>query len=185
MPPHPVPETIETDRVIVRTAMPGDGPIFNRAVLSSLPELSPWLGWVRTPPSMEDSEASCRRAYEKFLALEDMMAFIFSKEDGELIGGSGLHYMDWTLRCFEVGYWGRTGYVGKGLITEGVRALADFALDGLKANRVFLTTDNANMRSWRLAERAGFELEGILRNERLDLDGKPRDTRVYARVPNR
>lgn len=185
MTPHPFPETIETERVIIRSAMPGDGALFNRAVLSSLPELSPWLGWVRTPPTLEDSEASCCRAHAKFLAREDMMAFIFSKEDGELIGGSGLHDMDWTLRCFEVGYWGRTGYGGRGLITEGVRALAGFALKEWKANRVFLTTDNANVRSWRLAERAGFQLEGILRNERLDLDGKPRDTRVYARVPQR
>lgn len=181
----PFPDTIETDRVIIRSARPGDGAMFNHAVLSSLPELSPWLGWVRTPPTLEDSEESCCRAHAKFLALEDMMAFIFSKEDGQLIGGSGLHDMDWNLRCFEVGYWGRTGYVGKGLITEAVRALADFALNVLKANRVFLTTDNANLRSWRLAERAGFELEGILRNERLDLDGRPRDTRVYARVPGR
>ena len=182
--PH-FPETIETARVIVRSARPGDGEVFNRAVLSSLAELSPWLGWVRTPPTLKDSEESCRRAHARFLAREDMMALIFSKEDGELIGGSGLHEMNWSLRCFEVGYWGRTGYTGKGLITEGVRALSDFALETLRANRVFLTTDNANVRSWRLAERAGFELEGILRNERLDLDGNPRDTRVYARVPSK
>jgi RimJ/RimL family protein N-acetyltransferase len=183
MTPYPFPETIESDRVIIRSAKPGDGEIFNRAVHASLPELSPWLGWVRRPPTVEESEESCRRAHAKFVAQEDMMAFIFSKEDGELIGGSGLHDMDWSLRCFEIGYWGRTGYTGRGLITEGVRALADFALRDLAANRVFLTTDNTNVRSWRLAERAGFELEGILRNERLDLDGKPRDTRVNARVP--
>lgn len=180
--PVDFPDVIETDRLIIRSARPGDGAIFNRAVLSSLPELSPWLGWVRTPPTLEESEASCCRAHARFLAREDLRAFIFSKEDGELIGGSGLHDMDWALRSFEVAYWGRTGYTGKGLITEGVRALADFALGELAAQRVFLTTDNNNLRSWRLAERAGFELEGILRNERLDLDGKPRDTRVYARI---
>lgn len=179
------PDAIETERVIVRSARPGDGVIFNRAVHESLVELRPWLAWVRVPPSLEDSEASCCRAHEKFIAREDMMAFIFSKEDGELIGGSGLHDMDWSLRSFEVGYWGRTGYTGRGLVTEGVRALADFALGDLAARRVFLTTDDANVKSWHLAERAGFELEGILRNERLDLDGRPRDTRVYARVPAR
>lgn len=181
----PFPDTIETGRLIVRTAMPGDGEIFNRAIHQSLAELSPWLGWVRTPPSPADSEASCRRAYARFIAREDMMAFIFEKESGELIGGSGLHDMDWTQRIFEVGYWGRTGYTGRGLVTEGVRALADFALRDLDAKRVFLTTDDKNVRSWQLAERAGFELEGILRNERFDLDGRPRDTRVYARVPAR
>jgi RimJ/RimL family protein N-acetyltransferase len=47
---------------------------------------------------------------------------------------------------------------------------------------VFLTTDHRNRDSWRLAERAGFELEGVLRNERLDLQGRLRDTRVYSRI---
>jgi hypothetical protein len=54
------PETIETDRLIIRSAKPGDGEIFNRAVLSSLPELSPWLGWVRKPPTVEESEVYAR-----------------------------------------------------------------------------------------------------------------------------
>jgi len=83
---------------------------------------------------------------------------------------------------FEVGYWGRTRFMGQGLVTEGVRALASHALTALGASRVFLTTDERNVRSWRLAERAGFELEGTLRNDRKNLEGTLRNTRVYSRV---
>ena len=36
--------------------------------------------------------------------------------------------------------------------------------------------------SWRVAERLGFTLEGILRQDSLTPQGEPRDTRVYARV---
>jgi RimJ/RimL family protein N-acetyltransferase len=43
-------------------------------------------------------------------------------------------------------------------------------------------TDHLKVPSWKLAERAGFELEGILRNERKNLSGGFRDTRVYSRV---
>lgn len=110
------------------------------------------------------------------------MAFFFLKGGGTLIGGSGLHDADWDLRHFEVGYWGRSSFSGKGLITEGVLALADHALESLAASRVFLTTDTLNVASWKLAERAGFELEGILRNERWNLSGGLRDTRVYSRI---
>ncbi|WP_193213319.1 GNAT family N-acetyltransferase [Luteolibacter marinus] len=177
------PDLIETERLIVRPARPGDGAVFNRAIHESLDQLRPWLGWVSPPPTPEESEDSCRRAHEKFLSGEDLMAFFFLKEGGAMVGGSGLHDPDWELRCFEVGYWGRSGHGGRGLVTEGVRALAEFALSSLGARRVFLTTDQENRRSWRLAENAGFELEGILRNERLNLAGMPRDTRVYSRVP--
>jgi RimJ/RimL family protein N-acetyltransferase len=116
------------------------------------------------------------------LVNEDLMVFFFQKSDGVLVGGSGLHDANWDLRCFEVGYWGYTKFAGRGLITEGVSALSDYALERLGASRVFLTTDDRNVASWKLAERAGFQLEGVLRRDRRDLAGRLRDTRVYSRI---
>jgi RimJ/RimL family protein N-acetyltransferase len=63
-----------------------------------------------------------------------------------------------------------------------VNALVEHALTTMGANRVFLTTDERNGRSWRLAEKIGFQLEGTLRKDRLNLEGVPRNTRVYARI---
>ena len=177
-----LPEQIESERLIIRVARPGDGAVFHEAITESLAQLAPWLCWVTPAPTPEDSEDSCCRAHERFLRNEDLMAFFFLKDGGTLVGGSGLHDADWDLRHFEVGYWGRSSFSGKGLITEGVRALADHALESLAASRVFLTTDTLNVASWKLAERAGFELEGILRNERWNLSGGLRDTRVYSRI---
>jgi RimJ/RimL family protein N-acetyltransferase len=177
-----LPEYIETNRLLIRVAKPGDGQMFNDAVLASLEHLSPWLRWVTPPPTLEESELSCRKAYARFLLNEDLMVFFVLRESGALAGGGGLHNANWKLRQFEVGYWGRAGFTGSGLITEGVRALSDYALDSLQASRVYLTTDEMNTRSWQLAERAGFQLEGVLRNERFNLAGQLRDTRVYARI---
>lgn len=177
-----LPEQIESDRLIIRVARPGDGAVFNAAIHESIGRLAPWLGWVTPAPTPEQSEASCRRAYARFLLNEDLMAFFFRKSDGALVGGSGLHDADWDLRCFEIGYWGNSRFSGQGLITEGVAALTNHAIDTLHAARVFLTTDDLNVPSWKLAERAGFELEGILRNDRKNLSGKLRNTRVYSRI---
>jgi len=177
-----LPGQIETERLIIRAAQPGDGAVFNTALHASLEHLSPWLAWVTPPPTPEQSEESCRLAHERFLRNEDLMALIFRKDCGSLVGGSGLHDADWETGKFEIGYWGHAAFGGRGYITETVRALADHALEKLGANRVFLTTDDRNTGSWKVAERAGFTLEGILRNERLDIAGSLRDTRVYARV---
>lgn len=182
MPHNTLPEQLASERLWIRVAKPGDGPAFNEAITSSLAELAPWLGWVTPAPTLETSEFSCRRAYARYLLNEDLMAFFFLKDTGQLVGGSGLHGADWTLRKFEVGYWCRTGFSGQGLMTEGVRALSDHALSVLGANRVFLSCDDLNTRSWKLAERAGFRLEGILMNERLNLQGHLRNTRIYART---
>ncbi len=178
-----LPEAIETERLLIRVARPGDGAMLSAAIHDSLPQLAPWLGWVSPPPTPDEAEQRCRKAYARYLLNEDLMVLLIRKADGELAGGSGLHGVNWALRQFEIGYWGRTRWRGQGLVTEGVRALAEHALAVLGATRVYLTMDERNVASWRLAERAGFQLEGTLRNERLDLQGRPRNTRVYARVP--
>ena len=177
-----LPERLHSERLLIRVARPGDGAMLAAAIADSHAELAPWLGWVSPPPTPDEAEARCLAAHERFERNEDLMALFLTKDSGELVGGSGLHKADWMLRQFEVGYWGRTRFAGAGLVTEGVRALARHAIDALGAHRVFLTTDERNLRSRALAERAGFEYEGTLRQDRLDLRGRLRNTRVYAIV---
>lgn len=84
----------------------------------------------------------------------------------------------------EIGYWVRSSEVGKGYATEGVRALSSWALDVLCAKRVELVTDEQNHGSKAVAERCGFQLEGILHNVMFALDGGPRSNCVYAKMPS-
>jgi RimJ/RimL family protein N-acetyltransferase len=71
---------------------------------------------------------------------------------------------------------------GHGLITEAIQALSQFAFEHLQAKRLEIFADNSP-HSWHVAEKVGFELEGILRNEKIDPDGTLRNTRVYAKIP--
>ena len=180
-----LPRTLESERLQLRVAMPGDGKLLNEAVIESLADLEPWMPFVRPAPTVEQSEEACREAWARWQRDEDLMMLLFLQATGELVGSSGLHSIDWSLGHFEVGYWSRSGHTGQGLVTEAVRTLADFALGSLHANRVYLQTDARNLRSSRVAELAGFELEGTLRNERRDVHGQLRDTKVYSRVPER
>jgi RimJ/RimL family protein N-acetyltransferase len=180
--PNTLPEQLLTERLLIRVAMPGDGQVYNAAVVESLPELAPWLQWASVAPTLDVSEKACRHAYGCFLLDEDLMAFFFDRTSGVLIGGGGLHKADWRLRKFEVGYWCRTGSGGRGLITEAVQCLSDYAMNDLRANRLVLTVDDRNIRSWRLAERTGFAYEGIHRNADLGPDGQLRHLRVYAKT---
>ena len=93
-----------------------------------------------------------------------------------------MHRIDWTLRKFEIGYWRRTGCEGRGFVTEAVRAMARLAFDTLNARRVEIRMDDNNVSSWRVAERAGFTLEALLRFDSATPSGEPRSTRIYARV---
>ena len=63
-----------------------------------------------------------------------------------------------------------------------MRALARLAFDTLDARRVEIRMDDNNAASWRVAERAGFTLEALLRFDSATPAGEPRSTRIYARV---
>jgi len=181
-----VPQRIDTERLLLRPPQPGDGAALNAAVCESIAELQPWLPWAQKAPTADESELQCRRMHGRFALREDLVVFIFERRsdgsEGALLGGSGLHRIDWAVPRFEIGYWRRSGHGGKGLIVEAVRALNRVAFDRLGARRVEVRMDSHNERSARVAERAGFTFEGVLRQDALDPAGGPRDTRVYARV---
>jgi len=75
-----------------------------------------------------------------------------------------------------------TRFLGNGFISEAVAALSEYALEALQANRVFLTMDERNFASRRLAERVGFEYEGTLRNDRGSVGGGLRNSRIYSMI---
>lgn len=181
-----VPERIDTERLILRCARGSDAAAANAAVRESIDDLRPYMPWAQTEPSLARSEADCRRLQAQFLLREELSMFMFERRadgsEGDFIGGTGLHSLDWRVRRFEIGYWCRTGRQRCGFVTEAVRALTQTAFEQLQARRVEIRMDDTNERSGRVAQRAGFVLEGVLRNESLTQQGAPRDTRVYALV---
>ncbi len=177
------PESFETGRLLIRSPLPGDGPQMHAAVNESLGELTPWMPWPKEHRTVEDSEASVRRARARFVAREDLMLLLLHKGTETLVGSSGLHRIDWNVPKFEIGYWCRTRFAGQGYVTEAVRGISAFAFEALGARRLEIRCDSRNLPSARVAERAGFRLEGELRNNELDTSGHLRDTRVYAMIP--
>ena len=181
-----VPERLVTERLVLRSPRPGDGAALNAAVVASLDALRPWMPWAQQAPTLDASEAIARGAHAKFLQRADLVYALW-RHDGEgnelqLVGGSGLHRIDWSVPRFEIGYWCRSGHTGQGYVTEAVRAISRMAFDVLAAQRVEIRMDERNRASRKVAERAGFTLEATLRNDTRDVAGGVRNTRVYARV---
>ena len=176
------PERFETERLLIRSPMPGDGPGLHSAVRESLDELLPWMPWTKEHGTVDDSEAGARRARVRFLERTELRMHLFLRETGTLVGSSGLHRIDWSVPKFEIGYWCRTPFAGRGYTTEAVRGISAFAFDTLDAKRVEIRCDPLNRPSARVAERAGFRLEGELRSEAVGTDGTPRNTLVFSMI---
>jgi RimJ/RimL family protein N-acetyltransferase len=169
--------------MLIREPRAGEGRAVNEAIAESFADLHAWMPWAKSMPSVEESEAFSRETAAKFLIRKDFGLRIWSPDGDRLIGSTGLHPQNWDARSFEIGYWVRTSEAGKGLMTEAVVALTRFAFERLRANRLQIRCDAANTASRRVAEKAGYVLEGTNRSNSIGNDGSLRDTCVYARLP--
>jgi len=181
-----VPERLDGERTVLLAPRAGLGAELAVVVTQSLSHLRPWMAWAQDAPTAESAELVVRRMQADFIARRDLTWHLHARRAdgsaGRLLGGTGLHRMDWAVRRFEIGYWVRPEAAGRGHASEAVRLLVALAFDRLAARRVEIRCDTRNVRSRAVAERCGFELEGVLRRDALGVDGEARDTAVYSRI---
>lgn len=183
LPRQDIPQHIETERLLLRCPVPGDGAVVNEALRESWPQLSRWMHWATgEPPSVEETETLQKRNQADFLALSDFSFNMFLKSGGEFVGKVSVCRLDWHVPKGEIGYWLRTLYSGQGLMTEAVTALTAFALYTLGLVRVEIRCDQDNLRSAAIPLRSDYTLEGCLRKDCRNPQGALRDTLVYATV---
>jgi RimJ/RimL family protein N-acetyltransferase len=179
------PEQLDSERLIIRPARQGDGARLYEAVVASLDDLRRFpasMRWAMREQTLPGTEQYCRDAYAHFLLRDHLFYLLLLKGSDTVIGCCGLYRINWDVPSCQLGYWGRTPFQGHGLITEGVRTLVEFAFNELGMRRVETWVDDLNQPSWRVCQRLGFELEGLLRNERIDPDGTLRNTRIYSQI---
>jgi len=178
-----IPDRIETERLLLRAPRPGDGATLYASVLETLDDLRRFpasMLWAMSEQLADSTEEYVRRGAANWIIRADFPMLVLDRESAEHVGNVGLHRFNWQTRVFEIGWWCRKRFQGKGLITEAARAMTEFAFAELGARRVWCLCDEENARSWRVAERLGFEHEGTMKSERSDPDGSRRSMRVYA-----
>ena len=177
-----IPEVIESARQLIRPVHSGDAAEINAAIVESFASLKAWMPWAQTLPTLADTETFCREALADFSQRKSFGLELRLKAQDALVGMTGFHNIDWAVPKLEIGYWLRTRYAGQGYATEAVECLTTFAFTTFQANRVEIRMDDLNHRSWRVAERAGFRLEALLRNDQRTPSGLLRHTRIYAKI---
>lgn len=101
---------------------------------------------------------------------------------GEAVGGIGFTLQpDIGHRSAEVGYWLGEEFWGRGITTEALIAVTDYAFANYDLCRIFAHVFEWNRASARVLERAGYELEGRLRKS-VTKEGQTIDAFMYAMV---
>jgi ribosomal-protein-serine acetyltransferase len=177
-----LPMPIWTPRLCIKPRFVGEGAIINAAICASLEHLKPWMPFAQTAPSIVESEEHCRHAVEQFASRQEIILSIYSRDQKQFIGSTGLHEPRWDVPSFEIGYWVSKEFEGQGFVRESTHALTRYAVQVLGAKRVEIRCDSRNTKSLKTMQSLGFVQEGILKNEGLRADGTGlRDTIVTAR----
>jgi RimJ/RimL family protein N-acetyltransferase len=107
----------------------------------------------------------CREEWDRNRKAGDILFAVYNPF-GKFVGTCGLHshreiYRSWELRIliFDV------EHVGKGLGTDAVTLLTDYAFRRLNAHRVWLGASRDNEVACKCYAKCGYKEEGVLRDE--------------------
>ena len=135
------------------------------------------MPWVENEPQTLAEKVDLLRGFRGlFDTDQDYIYGIFSSDESEVWGGTGLHKRQGEV-AFEIGYWIRESHAGRGLATEASAALTRVAFELSGVDRVEIRVDPPNERSRNVPLKLGYVEEATLRRR---LEPGLRDVVIYS-----
>lgn len=129
--------------------------------------------------SVGEVRSYIRFMLRKYHAGEPSSWCIVWKETNEVIGTIGFMWIEEEHASAEVGYSLSRPFWNRGIMTEALRAVIDYAFDELRLNRIEAQHETGNPASGAVMRKCGMQKEGVLR-QRLMNKGRYVDTVIYA-----
>jgi RimJ/RimL family protein N-acetyltransferase len=126
---------------------------------------------VPVPYTRADSESFVRGRVATGWALGTALTFAIADPGDTWVGSIDLRLHDPEATTAEVGYLVAPGARGRGLASAALRTLAAWGFDTFGLHRVVWRAEVGNEASRRVAEKAGFQVEGIQRGGMPARDG--------------
>jgi RimJ/RimL family protein N-acetyltransferase len=177
----PAPYRIETERLVVRCYEPRDAPLLKDAVDSSLDHLRPWMPWAEHEPQTVEEKTDLLKSFRsQFDEGENFVYAIFSADETEQLGGSGLHPR-LEPGGLEIGYFIRASATRQGYVTESTAALTRVGFEVCEADRIEIRIEPGNEASFGVPRKLGFVEEATLRRRLPGRAGGPlRDVTIFT-----
>lgn len=116
---------------------------------------------------------------KQFLAREEYLFTLRSKESNRIIGLIYIKKLDWTKKQGEFAYAIDYNYEGKGIISMVIKELSAFAFQELELEILQIITHKTNIGSCKVAENNDFQWIKTLSNEFTPRRKKPLDMELY------
>jgi RimJ/RimL family protein N-acetyltransferase len=156
--------------IVLRRLEPGDSPWITAACSDR--ELSRYIPGIPYPYAEADARGFIERAARAWADCSEATFVISNAPDGTGLGTIGLHLAAGDTGLAEVGYWLTQEARGRGAATIAVQLVSRWAFTVVGIDRLSLQTAPENVASQRVAQRAGFTREGLLRAWMSTPDGR-------------
>lgn len=150
----------------------------HRLTVANLDRLRRWEHWAHAEQTEEAALAYTRVQLAGFAEGRTLPLAIL--QDGGVVGSVGAR-MDAQRETAELGYWIDAGAEGRGLVTRAVLAVVGHLALERAVHRFEIRTAVHNRRSRAVAERCGFELEGLLHGA-FRVGSERHDVALYGRT---
>jgi RimJ/RimL family protein N-acetyltransferase len=171
-PPDP---PLATERVLIRPLVHEDAEAIFEACQDA--DIGRWTT-VPQPYLLEHATSFIADTIAAWEAGREPTFALVDRQIGRLVGCIGLRG---SGHACEIGYWTAPNSRGRGLTTEAVWLVSRWALHDLGFERISLIVYVGNDASARVAEKAGYRREGILRRYALQR-GEPRDCIMHSLI---
>jgi len=150
------------------TVIEGDPDIARFTRVPSEPDLTFVRSWIRR--------------YENGWGDGSCAGFAVVDPDGAVVGFAAAVQVDLDAAEAELGYVVARAARGRGIATHALRLLTDWSFTALGVERLELMISPDNPGSERVAERAGYSFEGVLRSKHIR-GGRRGDFGVWSKLP--
>ncbi|HMS66211.1 MAG TPA: GNAT family N-acetyltransferase [Ignavibacteria bacterium] len=169
---------LETDRLVLRKITENDvGDFFN---IYSDPEAMKYFGKIPYS-TLAEAEMSVQIIKSAFNNKDGIRWGITLKPYDKLIGSGGFWRIIKNHFRAEIGYDLLPEYWKKGIMTEAINAMSDFAFNKMNLHSIEANVDPENTGSIRLLEKCGFIKEGHFK-ESYFFNNKFLDSVIYSKV---
>ena len=156
----------------------GDGPV-HLAPLDVGQVSEEYVGWLNDPLVRQYTEisggettASVTQYVAQTVAAPDAAIWRIVFSDGVHVGNIRLSHIRWKHRRAEVAILiGSRDHWSRGVATNAIRLLTEFAWTGLKLHKLTAGILAPNVASRRAFEKAGYSVEAVLREHAVFADG--------------
>ncbi len=169
--------TLETTRLRLRHFTDSDLVLF--MAYRNDPEVAKYQGWEGISEPEARAFIQEQKEVQPGVPGQWFQIAIELKETGMLVGDCALKIEEHDERQAEIGYTLSRAYQGRGIASEGVSCVLEYAFVTLGLHRVIAITDCENAASVALLERLGLRREGHFR-QNVWLKGKWGDEYLYA-----